>query len=94
MRAVGCDIALCLCTVVAFTSLVSSRKLFKICYYYSTYRYIKILIKDAKMSLLDGLLGNVSKVDISLVTEALSRILSQSEMVLETKLKSALAQDF
>ncbi|MFT4731396.1 MAG: hypothetical protein ACI89W_000406 [Gammaproteobacteria bacterium] len=35
------------------------------------------------MGLLDGLLGNASKVDISLVTKELSPILSQSETVVE-----------
>ena len=35
------------------------------------------------MGLLDGLLGNASKVDISLVTKQLSPILSQSETVVE-----------
>jgi hypothetical protein len=35
------------------------------------------------MGLLDGLLGNASKVDISLVTEELSPILSESETVVE-----------
>nr|WP_297347161.1 hypothetical protein [uncultured Glaciecola sp.] len=35
------------------------------------------------MGLLDGLLGNASKVDISLVTEELSPILPESETVVE-----------
>jgi hypothetical protein len=41
------------------------------------------LNKDATMGLLDGLLGNASKIDVLSVTEELAPILSSAEQVVE-----------
>jgi len=43
----------------------------------------RIIKKDATMGLLDGLLGNASKIDVSSVTEELAPILSSTEQVVE-----------